>query len=103
VDPAEDDLDAALPVRPSDLVAAPGGLAVDADGAKIDVLHVALDVERAHDVVRVDHLVARGRQRGEDAEAEAGQISGVLTGRRDELDLHGVAGGPPLAADRRGA
>jgi hypothetical protein len=90
VNAAQHDLDATLAVGARDFIAAPRGLAVDADRAQIDVFHVPLEVERAHHIVGVDDLVARRRQRREDAEAEAGEISRILTGRRDELDLHGA-------------
>ena len=60
MDAAQHDLDAAPAVRLGDVVAAAGGLAVDADADQVDVLDVALEVERLDEVVGVDDLVLAG-------------------------------------------
>ena len=88
MDAAEHDFYSARAVGRRDVVAPVRGLAVDADADQVDVLQVALDVERLHEVVGVDDLVLGRRERGEDAEAETREERGVFAGRGDELDLH---------------
>src|SRR4030095_9334554 len=104
----EDHRHPARAVGVRDVVAPLRGLRVDADPDQVDVLHVAREVERSHDLVGVDHLVGRRRQRGADGENEPRERRRRRAHGSDQLDLHAFAsiirtasGGNPLEPNDR--